>query len=33
MCIFWNMHGCFYDLWPKDNEYRATIELVKKIVT
>ena len=30
MCILGNMHGCFYGLWSKNNEYRVTIELVKK---
>lgn len=25
------MHGCFYGLWSKNNEYRVTIELVQKI--
>lgn len=24
------MHGCFYGLWSKNNEYRVTIELVQK---
>lgn len=30
MCILGNMHGCFYVLWSKNNEYRVTIELVQK---
>lgn len=30
MCILGNMHGCFYGLWSKNNEYRVTIELVQK---
>lgn len=25
------MHGCFYGLWSKNNEYRVNIELVQKI--
>jgi hypothetical protein len=31
MCILGNMHGCFYGLWSKNNEYRVTIEIVQKI--
>lgn len=31
MCILGNMHGCFYGLWSKNNEYRVTIELMQKI--
>lgn len=30
MCILGNMHGFFYGLWSKNNEYRVTIELVQK---
>ena len=34
MCILGNMHGCFYGLLSKNNEYRVNIELVqKKFVT
>lgn len=31
MCILGNMHGCFYGLLSKNNEYRVNIELVQKI--
>lgn len=30
MCILGNMHGCFYCLLSKNNEYRVNIELVQK---
>lgn len=30
MCILGNMHGCFYGLLSKNNEYRVNIELVQK---